>query len=206
MSGRLESAESGRGGGWTPRAGVAVHTVSTSAARETFAASGHRMSAAYPRERAAVKQFLAAPGSGAFVCADRVRRVNLLRMSPPPRTALVLSGGGARGAYQVGVLHGLAELGILPPGPSPFDIVVGSSAGAINATALAAYADAFHEGVSRLERVWREIRPSDVFRTDVASLGRIGVRWAWDLSVGGATGRVRARSLLDTSPPPALLA
>src|SRR5262245_49178686 len=127
-------------------------------------------------------------------------------MSPPPRTALVLSGGGARGAYQVGVLHGLAELGILPPGPSPFDIVVGSSAGAINATALAAYADAFHEGVSRLERVWREIRPSDVFRTDVASLGRIGVRWAWDLSVGGATGRVRARSLLDTSPLRALLA
>jgi NTE family protein len=115
-------------------------------------------------------------------------------------TALVLSGGGARGAYQVGVLRGLTELGILPPGPSPFDVLVGSSAGALNATALAASADAFDDGLARLERVWRELRPADVFRTDVASLGRIGARWAWDLSFGGVTGRVGAISLLDTSP------
>jgi NTE family protein len=125
---------------------------------------------------------------------------------PRPRTALVLSGGGARGAYQIGVLRGLADLGVLPPGPSPFDILVGSSAGSVNATALAAYADAFDDGLSRLERVWREIRLADVFRTDITSLGRAGARWAWDLSFGGATGRVRAKSLLDTSPLRALLA
>jgi NTE family protein len=123
-----------------------------------------------------------------------------------PRTALVLSGGGARGAYQVGVLRGLAELGLLRDARSRLDLLVGSSAGAINAAALAAYADAFDDGLVRLERVWREIRPADVFRTDVASLGRIGARWALDLSFGGVTGGVRAKSLLDTSPLRALLA
>jgi NTE family protein len=124
----------------------------------------------------------------------------------PPRTALVLSGGGARGAYQVGVLRGLAELGFMPTAKGRLDVLVGASAGSINAAALAAYADAFDEGLSRLERVWREIRPTDVFRTDVGSLGRIGARWAWDLSFGGVTGRVGAKSLLDTSPLRALLA
>jgi NTE family protein len=119
--------------------------------------------------------------------------------------ALVLSGGGARSAYQVGVLRGLAELGLLPAAGARL-ILVGSSAGSLNVTALAANADAFDDGLLRLERVWREIHPSDVFRTDVGSLGRIGARWAWDLSFGGVTGRVRAKSLLDTSPLGALLA
>jgi NTE family protein len=117
----------------------------------------------------------------------------------------VLSGGGARGAYQVGVLRGLVDLGFLPRERAGVDIVVGSSAGAINATAVVAHADRFAEGVSRLERVWKEIEPQQVFRTDIASLGRIGVRWAWDLTLGGALRRVRAKSLLDTSPLRALL-
>ena len=116
------------------------------------------------------------------------------------RTALVLSGGGARGAYQVGVLCGLAEHGFLPTDRSAFDVVVGSSAGALNSAALAAYADDFGRGLAQLERVWHEIRVQDVFRTDVASLGRTGVRWAWDLSFGGVTREVRAKSLLDTAP------
>jgi NTE family protein len=119
-------------------------------------------------------------------------------------TALVLSGGGARGAYQVGVLRGLAELGVVS-GSSPFDVLVGSSAGALNATALAAAANGFDEGLARLEEVWRGLRPADVFRTDVGSLGRIGARWAWDLSFGGVAGRVGAISLLDTTPLRALL-
>jgi NTE family protein len=122
------------------------------------------------------------------------------RSAPPPRTALVLSGGGARGAYQVGVLRGLVEQGFLPPGRAGFQIFVGSSAGAINAAALAAHADDFDRGLTRLQRVWAEIRPEQVFRTDVRSLGRIGARWAWDLSFGGITGRVRPKSLLDTAP------
>jgi NTE family protein len=117
-----------------------------------------------------------------------------------PRTALVLSGGGARGAYQVGVLRGLVEQGFLGRGHPDIDVFVGSSAGAINTAALAAHADEIETGIARLERVWRGIKASQVYRTDVASLGRIGLRWAWDLSFGGATREVQPKSLLDTAP------
>lgn len=115
-------------------------------------------------------------------------------------TALVLSGGGARGAYQVGVLRGLVEQGFLTGPRSPFDIFIGSSAGSINAAALAASADDFEAGISRLEDVWSKIEPQQVFRTDPVSLGKIGARWIVDLSFGGATGRTQAKSLLDTAP------
>lgn len=120
------------------------------------------------------------------------------------RTALVLSGGGARGAYQAGVLSGLADL--LPRGVSPFEVIVGSSAGSINAAMLAAHAGDFAAGVDRLVAVWSGIQAHDVFRTDLRSLGRIGVRWAWDLSFGGALRHVQPKSLLDTAPLRTLLA
>jgi NTE family protein len=126
--------------------------------------------------------------------------------SSRPRTALVLSGGGARGAYQVGVLLGLMEQGFLPRGRSAINVFVGASAGSINAAALAAYADAFGDGLAELEAAWRNIEPHQVFRTDIGSLGRIGVRWAWDLSFGGVTGQSQAKSLLDTRPLRRLLA
>jgi NTE family protein len=118
----------------------------------------------------------------------------------------VLSGGGARAAYQVGVLRGLVEHGFLPRETSGFDLFVGSSAGSINAAALAASAHEFAAGLERLETVWRTIEPHEVFRTDPLSLGRTGARWMIDLSLGGATGRVRAQSLLDTAPLRRLLA
>jgi NTE family protein len=123
-----------------------------------------------------------------------------------PRTALVLSGGGARAAYQVGVLRGLVEQGFLPRERTGIDIFVGSSAGAINTAALAAHADDFAAGLARLEGVWREMDAAQVYRTDIGSLGRIGLRWAWDLSFGGATHSVRPKSLLDTTPLRTLLA
>jgi len=116
------------------------------------------------------------------------------------RTALVLSGGGARGAYQAGILRGLVEIGVIGGQRSPFDIIVGSSAGAINAAMLAAHANALGTGVERLLEVWNTITAADVFRTDLASLGRIGARWAWDLSFGGALRRVQPKALLDTAP------
>lgn len=119
---------------------------------------------------------------------------------PVGRTALVLSGGGARGAYQVGVLSGLSELGLLGKGGAGFDILVGSSAGAISAAALAAFADDPTAGVTALEQAWCGVEASQVFRTDVLSLGGIGVRWARDLSLGGLMGGVSPKSLLDTSP------
>lgn len=121
-------------------------------------------------------------------------------MPDAARTGLVLSGGGARGAYQVGVLRGLIEEGFLPAGRSGIDIFVGASAGAINTAAVAAWADEFATGVARLEEVWRGIEPAHVYRTDLGSLGRIGIRWAWDLSFGGLTRQAQPKSLLDTAP------
>jgi NTE family protein len=100
----------------------------------------------------------------------------------------------------VGVLRGLVDAGFLPREHAGIDVFVGSSAGAINAGVLAAWADDFDTGLGRLQGVWNEIRPEQVFRTDLGSLGRIGARWAWDLSLGGALGRVRSKALLDTAP------
>jgi NTE family protein len=127
-------------------------------------------------------------------------------LSHRPRTAIVISGGGARGAYQVGAIRGLMEQGFLPPDGGGIDIFVGSSAGALNAAALAACADNMVQGVVALERVWGEIEPQQVFRTDLRSLGRTGFQWAWDLSLGGALGHVEPKSLLDTAPLRELLA
>jgi NTE family protein len=121
-------------------------------------------------------------------------------LSDRPKTALVLSGGGARGAYQAGVLGGLVEHGLLDGGGGCLDILVGSSAGAINAAAVGSRAEDLATGIARLEDVWREIHAAQVYRTDITSLGTTGVRWAWDLTFGGATHRVRPKSLLDTAP------
>lgn len=116
-----------------------------------------------------------------------------------PRTALVLSGGGARGAYQVGVLQGLVDVGCLGR-DSAFDVLVGSSAGAINASMLAAHARDPERGVGRLAELWSAIEPQQVFRTDLRSMGGIGARWVRDLSFGGLLRRVAPKSLLDTAP------
>lgn len=116
------------------------------------------------------------------------------------RTALVLSGGGARGAYQVGVLRGLVNHGFLPRDHAGIDILVGSSAGALNVAAVASFADDFSAGVDRLVDLWSGIAADKVFRTDVGTLGRNAARWALDLSFGGVTRHVRAQSLLDTTP------
>ncbi|ART79787.1 patatin-like phospholipase family protein [Oceanisphaera avium] len=83
--------------------------------------------------------------------------------------ALVLTGGGARAAYQVGVLKAIAER--LPRGQAiPFPILVGTSAGAINATALACYASCFQLGVKKLEHVWSNLHTQDVLRLQVGKV------------------------------------
>ncbi|MGD0679364.1 MAG: patatin-like phospholipase family protein, partial [Polyangiaceae bacterium] len=81
-----------------------------------------------------------------------------------PKTALVLSGGGARGAYQVGVLCGLGEL-LHGQRALPFPILVGASAGSITNAFLAARAADFPTAVSRLVEFWESLRPEHVFRT-----------------------------------------
>ena len=125
------------------------------------------------------------------------------RQPPRPRVGLVLAGGGARAAYQVGVLKAIAEM--LPPGaPNPFPILCGTSAGAINATALAIYARRFHAGVRRLNYVWRNFRVQQVYRSDALGILKTGAHWLAALAAGGL-GRRNPQSLLDRRPLRALL-
>ena len=92
-------------------------------------------------------------------------------------TGLILSGGGARAAYQVGVLEAIADIrkacGALHE-PNPFPIITGTSAGAINATALACGADDFDASVRRIVEVWRDIHADQVYRADSLSMLRSG--------------------------------
>lgn len=87
------------------------------------------------------------------------------------KTALILSGGGARAAYQVGVLKAIAEL-IPDTGHSPFKIICGTSSGAINAAKLASEADHFHGSVANLEKLWSNLQSHDVHRVGPASIAK----------------------------------
>ena len=120
-----------------------------------------------------------------------------------PNTALVLPGGGARGAFQVGVLKAIAEL--VPRGtPNPFDVISGTSAGAINSVVLASKARRFRVAVAELDRVWANFRCEQVFRTDTWTMLKAGAHWlAAIVSAGFLVGT--PKSLLDNSPLRALL-
>ncbi|HRQ06318.1 MAG TPA: patatin-like phospholipase family protein [Nitrosomonas halophila] len=86
-----------------------------------------------------------------------------------PKLGLVLTGGGARAAYQVGALRAIAEM--LPPhARSPFPIICGTSAGAINAAGIAMAATHFSLGVKQLETVWGNLRTEQVYRSDLAGV------------------------------------
>lgn len=111
---------------------------------------------------------------------------------------LVLTGGGARAAYQAGVLRGIAE--ITGATRSPFRVVTGASGGAINGMAIAARADDFVGATAELWDTWRGLGVHQVFRTDALSIARIGGRWLRDLSLGGLLGDTTSTHLLDTTP------
>ncbi len=114
------------------------------------------------------------------------------------RIGLVLPGGGARAAYQVGVLKALAE--ILPRRSSnPFAIVSGTSAGSINAVVLASRAHLFHLAVAELDYVWRNFHSSQVFKADNWTMLRNGMHWLLAV-VSGGMGRNNPLALLDNSP------
>ena len=129
-------------------------------------------------------------------------------MHETPLTALVLSGGGARAAYQVGVLKALARLRRTALGPaarlrSPFGVICGTSAGAINAAALACRADHFDASVEVIAKVWEDFSAEQVYRADSLGVIRSGAQWLTMLSVGWVIARWRRakpRSLLDNSP------
>jgi NTE family protein len=111
---------------------------------------------------------------------------------------LVLTGGGARAAYQVGVLKGIAA--ILPRTVyNPFPIICGTSAGAINALSIAARAGPFRLRTSKLEAIWRNLRASDVYRTDALAVATNFFHMAASLLHSGY-GIGRPISLLDNTP------
>lgn len=114
-----------------------------------------------------------------------------------PITGLILTGGGARAAYQVGALRALSEL---HRAKSPFQILAGASAGAINSTGLAIYGDDFRAGVAHLIDTWHTLTPDKVYRTDFGSLLSIGANWIGQLSAGGLVRANKANALLDTTP------
>lgn len=120
------------------------------------------------------------------------------------KVGLVLSGGGARAAYQVGAVRALAE--IVRSTACPFSVLCGLSAGAISSAALASGADDFALAVERLTSTWLSLTPEAVYRTNPSTLTGLGARWIRDLTTGGALGGSRVNYLLDTAPLRALLA
>ncbi|MDX1555338.1 MAG: patatin-like phospholipase family protein [Xanthomonadales bacterium] len=123
------------------------------------------------------------------------------RLQRRPCAGLVLPGGGARGAYQVGVLRALSEIwagtGL---GGFPFPIIAGTSAGAINATVLASHADSIAEGAARLEHFWLGLHCERIYRTDGWTVMANGLRMM--LSFSPLVSRVvrQPRALLDNTP------
>lgn len=120
-----------------------------------------------------------------------------------PRLGIILTGGGARAAYQVGVLRAIAEL-IPRDAGNPFPIVCGTSAGAINAVGLAADAANYRRAVLRLQAVWKNFHASQVYRADPVGVLRNSVKWTY-AAVTGGSGRSPV-SLLDNTPLRELLA
>ena len=122
------------------------------------------------------------------------------------RTGLVLSGGGARGAYQVGALVALAEICKELKLEHPFPIITGTSAGAINAVYLASHAHHFLQAPLKLKQLWETMYAQDVYRTDISSLLKVGLRLLLELASGGLYKKKQARALLDTTPLKELIA
>jgi NTE family protein len=135
-------------------------------------------------------------------------------MAVPGRTTgLILTGGGARAAYQVGVLRAIAAIrrearehrptaaGDL--GANPFPVIAGTSAGAMNASALACRADDFDAAVQVLYEAWSNFSAEQVYRADSIGMVRAGASWLTMLSIGWVIARwrrARPKSLLDNEP------
>jgi len=126
---------------------------------------------------------------------DALRFRNLMS-TQPLGLALVLSGGGARGAYQVGVLRILAREF---PEAVP-DILTGVSAGGINAAFLASRQEPYQQKVDELAEMWSHLRIDDVFRVDTKNLAWRALRWGGRLISGGKSPLPPAKSMVDTKP------
>ena len=119
-------------------------------------------------------------------------------------TGLILSGGGARAAYQVGVLAAIARMR-REAGQNqgnPFPVISGTSAGAINAAFLACNADQFDRAMENLIAVWSDFKVEQVYRSDLLGMIRSGARWLSLLSLGWliTQKKLRPKSLLNNDP------
>ena len=116
------------------------------------------------------------------------------------KIGLILTGGGARAAYQVGVLKAISE--ILPrQARSPFAIICGTSAGAINAVTLAVNAGNFRQGVQYLLSFWKHAQVDHIYRADPVGVLRNTSRWIAGLILSSMGSSMLNRvSLLDNTP------
>lgn len=119
---------------------------------------------------------------------------------PQQKIGLILTGGGSRAAYQVGVLKAIAEF--LPRAShSPFTIICGTSAGALNAATLAINARDFRKGVKYLLNVWKNFHVAEVYRTDFVGVLRNTSRWVAGLVLSSfGVNKLNHVSLLDNAP------
>jgi len=119
------------------------------------------------------------------------------RRALQPVVGLVLTGGGARSAYQIGVLRALTEL--LPRARNPFPVIVGTSAGAVAAAVLAAEAHHWRRAIAGLEEVWANFRSHEVFHVDPGHMLRAGLHWLIALLSSGFVLHP-PKSVLDNTP------
>ena len=131
-----------------------------------------------------------------FLTKDELKELS--GKARPFNTGLVLAGGGARAAYQVGVLKAVAEL-VPKHAATPVPVISGPSAGAINGAALAIYATQFHAGVSRLLSVWENFHVQHVFRSDALGILKNTSWWIAAMFLGGL-GKYNPQALLDREP------
>jgi NTE family protein len=137
------------------------------------------------------------------VCSGPLTAVpvgSTMRLVTDKVLGLVMTGGGARGAYQAGVLKRMGEIPRVQQQGNPFPIIGGASAGAINGAALAAGSNEFSHATKIVADFWANLKPSDVFRCDLVSQAHNSLIWILDLSFGGMIGGGNARSLLDATP------
>jgi NTE family protein len=113
-----------------------------------------------------------------------------------PRAGLVLTGGGARAAYQVGVIKAVRDI-LGNPVTNPFPILCGTSAGAINAATLAVFADDFSRGAANLLEVWEHMHCEHIYRTDAWSIVKSGAQWLSAMMLISPRNPI---SLLDNAP------
>jgi NTE family protein len=111
-----------------------------------------------------------------------------------------MSGGGARGAYQAGVVKAIAEICTDIGRPDAFTVITGVSAGSINAAFLAARHESFAWSAQKLTDLWCQLNINQIFRTDLRSFGNIGWNLVTDIVTSGSFSQKRANYLLDTTP------